>query len=457
MSDAGITPFLQKPGSVELSEIYLLLPNGRALDLIDYMAEFGLYEDMFNNCLTGYIVISDSRNLISTLPIIGDEYVHVSYKTPDFPESARITRAFKVFSITNRKIVRDTSTTLYTLELCSPELERDSSVLIYDLYDEQQITPNITSKVFDKYLASPRVAVVDQKALTWSWGSSSSLSYNTLATANGAKIITPGWSPFHLLNWLSSKSLPPELPACNYLFYENSRGYKFFQIEQLIKEQLSKPFGPYTYYGTGIPDKSTSDLMLRVQAIEFEISNDSLFNTHSGYYANQMISIDLFKKKVDYIKYDHINSFAKYTHTNGNESKLPTFGSNVKRSSEVYTKVYPVNSKLFQKKEPKTDSNINQKMKDIFGNRHSSLQDLSNLKLRIIIPGRTDLEVGKLIKLRIPNLAPRDESDSSKDMFDTLYTGNYLVTSIRHKILAGEHIMVCEIVTDSLLSTMVVA
>ena len=35
MSDAGIKPFLQKPGSVELSELYILLPNGKALDLID--------------------------------------------------------------------------------------------------------------------------------------------------------------------------------------------------------------------------------------------------------------------------------------------------------------------------------------------------------------------------------------------------------------------------------------
>lgn len=130
MSDAGIKPFLQKPGSVELSELYILLPNGRALDLIDYMVEFGLYEDMFNNCLTGYVVISDSRNLVATLPIIGDEYVYFSYKTPDFPESSRINRALKVFSITNRKVVRDTNTTLYTLELCAPELERDSSTLV---------------------------------------------------------------------------------------------------------------------------------------------------------------------------------------------------------------------------------------------------------------------------------------------------------------------------------------
>ena len=457
MSDAGIKPFLQKPGSVELSELYILLPNGKALDLIDYMVEFGLYEDMFNNCLTGYVVISDSRNLVATLPIIGDEYVYFSYKTPDFPESARINRALKVFSITNRKVVRDTNTTLYTLELCAPELERDSSTLVYDLFDVERVAPDIPDKVFNKYLAEPRVAVVDQKAFTWSWGSKSEIKYNTLPTANGAKVITPGWSPFNLINWVASKSLPSELPACNFLFYETSRGYNFFQVEKLIQSQLAKPFGPYTYYGTGIPDKTVSDLMLRVQGLEFEISNDSLFNTHSGYYANQLITIDLFKKKVEYQKYDHVESFPKYTHTNGNESRLPTFGSNVKRSAEVYTKVYPVNSKLFQKKEPKAGQNINQNMASIFGNRHSSLQDLSNLKLRIVIPGRTDLEVGKLIKLRIPNLGPREEADTSKDMFDTLYTGNYLVTSIRHKIIAGEHSMVCEIVTDSLLTTMVVA
>jgi len=458
MSESGIEPFLQKPGSVNLSEIYILLPGGRAFDLTSYMMEFSFFEDIFSNTMSGYIAITDSRNLIASLPIVGDEYIHVSFITPSFPESSRIKRVFKVFSISNRKIIRDTSTTVYTLEFCSPELIKDSAVISHDLFDVPSVAPNIPNSIFKKYLAAPREAIVDPESLTWSFGQESSIDYNTKETANSAKVIIPGWSPLKVINWIASRSVPPNLPACNYLFYENNKGYKFYQVEQLIKDQLSAPRGPFTYYGTGIPDKDTSDLMTRVQALEFDISNDALRNAHSGYFANQMITLDLFKKQVDYVRYDHVGDWIKYTHTNGNESVLPTFGKDVKRAADVYTKVYPLNSKLFQNA-PKVNgpSGINSSTGTIFGNRHSNIQDLTNLKLRILIPGRTDLGAGNLIKLRVPNLAPRDETDSSKDLFDTLYSGNYLITSIRHKIMAGEHMMTCELVTDSLLTTMLVA
>lgn len=457
MSDTGIQPFLQKPGSVDLTELFLLLPGGAVIDLTDYLVEFGLYEDLFNSTLSAYVVISDSRNLVATLPIIGDEYVQISFITPELPEDNRIKRAFKIFSISNRKIVRDTNTTLYTLELCSPELEKDSTQVVYDFYDEVNLIPNITDKVFEKYLTHPRSAYVDAIKLTWEWGSSSTIKYNTEPSTNGGKIISPAWSPFKLMNWLASKAISPSLLANNYLFYETNKTFKFYHIETLISDQLSKPVGPYTYYGTGIPDKEVSDLLLRVQGLELDVTNDSLNNTHSGYYANQLITLDLFKKEVNYNRYDHIDSFTKYTHTNGNESKLATFGNNVKRFTDVYTKIYPINSKLFQKKDPKCGNNLNEDMPKTFGNRHSTLQDLSNLKIRIVIPGRTDIEVGTLIKFRLPNLSTRSEEDVASDLFDTLYTGNYLITSIRHKILAGEHIMICEMVTDSLLTTMVVA
>ena len=61
---------------------------------------------------------------------------------------------------------------------------------------------------------------------------------------------------------------------------------------------------------------------------------------------------------------------------------------------------YPVNPKLFQTSQ--TDyfkDNISEKMKDIYGNRKCSLLGLTNVKLNITVPGRTDVEVGNTIKI----------------------------------------------------------
>jgi hypothetical protein len=91
-------------------------------------------------------------------------------------------------------------------------------------------------------------------------------------------------------------------------------------------------------------------------------------------------------------------------------------------------------------------------MNIIHGNRNSNLMDLNNLRLNINIYGRTDVEVGRTIEIAFPNFQPTSEQDLSTENLDYRFSGNYLITSINHKINPIKHTMSMEVVRDSITS-----
>ncbi len=257
---------IQRPGSVDLRSLYLCSPKSQpAIDLTPFLIEFGLYEDIFNNALTGYVVLSDSRNLISSLPILCEEFIYVNYITPTLPEDQRIEKAFRVFSVTDRKIVRDTNTQVYTLNFCSLELMHDSFSRVYDKFENEYLSAS-AGQVFSEYISTNSKIALDENS-NWRWTEEKSKLILSGITLNGGKFISPGWSPFKLMNWIASKSIPKLDQACNFLFFESNKGYNFIHVEHLLKLGFSNPIGPYYYYPSGIPNKDVTDLMFRVNAI----------------------------------------------------------------------------------------------------------------------------------------------------------------------------------------------
>ena len=94
--------------------------------------------------------------------------------------------------------------------------------------------------------------------------------------------------------------------------------------------------------------------------------------------------------------------------------------------------------------------NINEKMGGIHGNRMSSMMELNNIKMQITVPGRTDIEVGRMLNFYHPPVQPRDVTDSAEEKVDKLYSGFYLISAIHHKVNKKNHTMTMELIKDSL-------
>jgi hypothetical protein len=438
---------LYEPGDIRINMLILKSLNN-FVSIEDYLVELNIYENIFNNTLSGDVVLSDSGNIISELPIQGDEYLIVDVVTPSFTEG--IKKTFRVTAVENRTIVRDQNTQIYTVRFTSIEAFTDALQPLHGCYSGD--VSEIVGKIFNNYISTERYLVLDTNnyaGLTLD-PEKSGLRILGGGTSNKVKFVSPGWTALDCINWLATKAIPKEGKACNFLFWETSRSFYFGSIEELFT--LNESIGTYNYAATAAYP-GTDDInekMTLIQKLEVLKGIDHLSSLENGYFASKLIELDLINKKITSTDYDHSNEFTKYTHSRGRQmnkdSVKPLFNErNLIFNPDFYKRVYPKQPGLHSN----STNNYNERMSEIYGNRKSNILDLNSFKLNILIHGRTDIEVGRTIYIKFPAMSPVTPRDLAKEKIDIKNTGTYLITAIHHKINAFKHTASLEVIRDS--------
>ena len=440
---------VQKAGDVKIEQLKLISSTNVIYDLTEFLIELNLYEDIFSNYLTGSIVLSDSRNLFDMVPIIGEEYLVLKFITPSFPTSVQ--KTFRIYKTSDRQVVRDKNTQTYVLHFASIELFYDVLLPLFTPF-EGEIT-DIVGDLFDSYIAENRDFQISEAADEIKEIENVTPLYVKSETANKVKFVSPGWTPFKCINWLASKSIPKDGKAKNFLFFESNKSFCFTSIETLFREAYedNTSIGKYSISAAGIRQSDNRPDIDReyflAKDVEMVDTTDHIKNYTNGYLANRLLTLDVYNKEYVVTDYDYINEYGKQYHSSGEGKKaMPIFTGDSLRNPATNISFYPVNPKLFND----FPDNVSEKMKDIYGNRKSSLLDLTNLRMNISVPGRTDVEVGRILYFSYPAVSPSDSSDANETQEDTNYSGYYLITAIRHKVSKMNHTMVMEIVKDSL-------
>lgn len=440
---------LERPGDIRLELLRLVSTRGIVVDLDDYYVEINIHEEIFSPSMTGTLLISDSRNLIDTLPLVGEELLLIKFTTPTFPSS--IEKTFRITKISDKHIVSGQNKHSYILHFCSQELVLDMNAPIYSSFEGS--IDDVAIQIFEDYVAMPRTLNLTESNFLTDSDDQSEMRVIT-ETKNKVKFVSPGWSAFKCLNWLAGKAIPKEGKSCNFLFWESNKAFYFGALETIFKDTVANKryAGVYTFAPNNVrPEGAERDIvreMFITDSVETVVTLDYAKNYTSGYLSNRLIELDLMGKKYELVDYDHTEKFHDYHHMSGKGEKesLPFFAKDSMRNPACNIRYYPKHTKLFDGFE----ENINEVYKDIHGNRLSHLLELDNFKLNIAVPGRTDIECGQMIYLNYPSIQPKDQTDKFKDMLDPLYTGPYLITGIRHQINGVRHKMILEITKDSL-------
>jgi hypothetical protein len=432
---------LQSAGEVHIEQLFLVSNNG-SISLLDYLVELNIYESIFNNVVSGDLLLSDSRNLIKEYKLLGDEYLIVKVTTPGL--SNTIYKTFKITSIEDRMLVRDQNTQIYKFRFISQEAIVDSLSPLYNSFSGQIDT--IVNKIFTDNLEISRNFIFNETNNKLTQGKDITPLVVFSEAANKVKFVSPAWSPFQCINWLAKKSLPKSGQACNFLFWETNRAFYFGSLENIFDTGIS--IGSYEYKATGVlgPSDDTIEKMALIQSVDILNGLDHLDNLENGYFASKLVSLDIFKKQREITDYDHVTKFSSYKHLSRN-NPIPLFNyKGTVRNLNSHTRVYPTLSKLHTG----IENNYNERMGELYGNRLSNLIELNSLKLNISIYGRTDVEAGRLIDIKFPDMSPVDETDIATEHLDSRFSGSYLITSIHHKINFLKHTMSMEVVRDSL-------
>lgn len=435
---------LQAPGEVSIEQLFLITTAG-SISLSDYLVELNIYESIYNNVMSGDILVSDSRNLIKEFNLVGEEYLIIKLTTPGLGIS--IYKTFKVTSIEDRMLVRDQNTQIYKLRFISQEALIDSLTPIYGAFTGQVDT--IASKIFKDNLEINRNFVFDDANKKISQGKDTTELVVFTEAANKIKFVSPGWTPFQCLNWLAKKTIPKSGKACNFLFWETNKSFYFGSLESIFENGQS--IGNYEYKATGVmgPSDDNTEKMALIQSVNILNGLDHLENLDNGYFASKLVSLDLTKKQRTITDYDHVSKFSSYKHLAKNNPKSLFNPNNIVRNLNSHIRVYPTTTGIHTK----LPNNYNERMGEIYGNRLSNLIELNSLKLNISIYGRTDVEAGRIIDIKFPDMSPVDESDIASDHVDSRFSGSYLITSIHHKINSIKHFMSMEVIRDSVTAT----
>lgn len=473
---------LQKPGDVIVNQLLLnSVSSDIALDLKPYMMEFHLYEDIFSPTLHGSVIIRDAINLIGKLPIIGDEILTVDIQTPwgdaggynksnlgSYDPLNKIQKSFSVFAVKDRKLNNDREQ-YYQLFFCSVEASTDNIIRLSQKFEGT--TDEIIFKIFEENISTPRVFT--NKQVIENTDEKTQLYIADTPHESTITFVAPMWSPIQCISWLAKRCIGAEYKSPNFLFYETTKGFYLSSIEELVAYQMenNQIYSDYVYHPnlSELPKVSSlSKGFATVEAIRFLTNLDIIQGQDLGHFASTVHSFDLVKKNYTSYSYDHGFNF------NGTDEQpikhMESFkyvanpdgtGSYQYDETKKFNMIYPMNVLRSADNKPfiatvnpgvldSTEDSIDLHPEKFIAQRNSSLMDITTMRLQLTVPGRTDIEVGRLIRFFYPSVGEKNvQDDSEAFIWDILISGIYMVTAIHHVINPLRHTMHIEIAKDS--------
>lgn len=473
---ADLNPaILQKAGDVIYNEV-LLVTNGGIIDIRDFVVEINIYEDMFSPCLHGNVIIRDTQNLIEKVPLIGDEILTLDISTPQLAQAPydptnKIQKSFAVYAIKNRFLSNEDKEQLYSMHFISMEGLVDNVSYLCQKYEGT--TDEIAAKVFeDSFKDIPRYLNDKNTKAT-----APKTDFTIGDTPHTSKIsfLPPMWTPFQIMGYLSKRALGTNVTdAPTFLFYETTKGFYMCSINDLIRSQMEVGYiVSKLKYRKKYEDEQLGENAIRlayshVENLEFLTNMDILKGQDLGHFASSLFTLDMVKKEYVPTSYDHGFEFQKYPHL-GSYKSAPDQKGLVKDDSKKYNSIFPAtvirssDSKVFiETTHPgvldSTDPELmNLHPEKYVQQRNSLFSDISTMKMKITIPGRTDMEVGTIVDFDYPSVGSgRNGETDENSIKDQWISGYYMITAIHHQITKLRHNMICEIAKDSYLQDLVV-
>ena len=286
-----------------------LVPFNRSedsfIDIKPMCVEISIFEDVESSSVSIQVLIEDGIGIIERMPLIGDEKIVISYRTPSFDDY--IEAEFDVYkhSVINKSKERVRE---YAIIGISPETKID---LVSSVDTSYKLSGSETVKaVYNTYFTN-KSQIKNTKRLEVS---------DSLGTQYS---IGNGRSPMSFINSIAKDSQSEKYPASNYSFYETlDRKFHFKTLDELMQGEVVQDF----YLGDA--GKSLGDTQRRAEKdsifpyqvitdIEVKEGIDGLRKIVGGGYRNSVKVIDpvtktFSERTFDYLTDDKLTQIAKH-------------------------------------------------------------------------------------------------------------------------------------------------
>ena len=441
---------LDRAGKYNLSELsiisYQQVDNKpRFIDIKGITLTLSITEDILSNNLMGSIIVYDTQDIRTMLPITGLERLSLKLNTPGLPgydmseDTGVPFQIYKVDSV--RKDEQSDVGQFYKIYFCSPEMYYNQLASVSRAYEgpiENAVGDMLRQK---KYLNSKKPFFFEP-------------------SATNAKYVIPSLKPYKAISYLSKQCVSGKYNNAGYLFYENARGFHFRSLGSLLALGGARARPTVWNYMTQITNvqdgqkPEIKDIQKRLQTIlKYEIGKpvDTLANMIDGMYANKLVVHDAFNKTIKTHNYSYFNNYKKEFHT----ETIGDSGDNDKMITPI-AQLNDTNSFLFDGADSKKmvvteTSKVHNDYeftpsKDTLPKIVSQMAQYKNMGLSILAHGYTMLNAGDIINFTEPVRQPGDKKEHNP------YTsGRYLIMAIKHTISieTQSHTMVLKCFKDS--------
>jgi len=402
------------------SKLYTTKGDPKGIDISKVLIDVQIFEDILSNAITGIIILEDTGDILNNAPIVGQEKLSLTLRTPYESPQRKTTiklevSIFKIISI--QKI--NTNSNLVTLAFTSHEAIKNGKMRISKSYKGDPAV-NITEILRSDMKSKKRLEVE--------------------LTQNNQIFVIPNMRPFEAINVLAKRCYGVYGPS--YLFFETTKGYRFKSFEQM----LNVPETIQTEY-TDAPVNAGMDTFAALHSVkEYEIisSFDTFGNQRKGMFSSNLITINTYNKSISKNDFDYD---ADTDWTLGGVSKgllmSGTADDDGKTLSEHPNAVLQIESiddieesdasYTIEDKTPYTS----QTAVNWLQQEQSKLAQIqSGIKVRLKVFGQTSLEAGDVISLNFTR--------------NKLINGKYIIVSLKHSfnIRKASHECLMEVVKD---------
>jgi len=422
---------MQNPGDVIIEKLTLKSYNGFEMDILGLFDTITIFEDIYSNCMSGHITIIDSLNLSKNFPIVGDEILTLTYRTPFFDDG-----------VSDQKSVSYTFKT-YKVSVHFPETARDTTSYMRLEFMSEYGIRSMQKRISKSYVKMPVSKMVDSIYKEYFLeGTEIEVPLKTFIPTFDKRTYTiPYWNPFYAINWLCHRSrYDRNTNMCDYVFFENADGFHFTPIS-LLKQK----FRTYSYSNEtpGYRDQNGERMLWKEMrnfiSVSVQHPIDNVKMQALGMFSSSVLTFDATSKKWKRNFYEYTDNFSQTPHLNTNP--LVVAGKNsYSKVTESHYRFYPDSSFVYKDAQSANDPD------EIVLLRQSLLNQANSLSILAEAYGDSSVRVGQVIRY---NAIAKGYNEKTQNADNDYLKGNYLVTAIRHDITSLEHKMLLTLSRDS--------
>ena len=441
-------------GDYDLNHVFLHNHLKEITDIKKMMIELNVFESIFNNALTGSLVITDAQNLIAKLELNGTERISFKLSTPGaldnrntIDASVETGHPFYVYKITDRRQIAP-GTNLYTIHFGSREFMRNLRTKVSQAYNGNIAYQVIKILTDESYLDSKK-----------------EISYEP--TGNVNNIVVPNMRPFDAINMIAKKTLPEKSDGVGYYFYETTKGMYFRSWDNMCSvkgRHNRKTKQIFRYMPMNVNDETIDDKMNHdyqsVESYRF-VNNfhDIAANTALGTYAHKAITYNLFDKSYDESIYNYEIDYMRSKHTDQTadrfaKEKYAVAAESIVDTDDKKISEYPdsrvslqATTQFLHDEDKAARYGLDVKQDGVKFIQGESIKNsiIYGTTLHMVVKGQSYLEPGDIIEFKLISV---DEKNPDGEE-DPQYSGRYVITKIRHQVNATKYTNAIECVKDS--------